>query len=312
MGQSPGPLAALGLTGAEASAYRDLVRTGPHPEEQVDACVVERLLGAGLILRRDGQVDAVPPGEALHHGAALRQREVDRLRATAESLAADYRRRPGGGREAVEVVEGSRQVMAAATQMAERAETVMRGLDRGPYFHAEPLPGQAQQRAQTRGVQWRVVYEGASLREAGPDGWAMVGRTEGEVARVAARLPMKLLLCDNVQGLIGLSTGPGRGEALLVRGSLLLDALIELFEREWEAAIPVPHRGVELRDVDGITAQDRELVAMLSAGLTDGQISKNLGISPRTLHRRIADLQRVLRVESRFQLGVQASRQGLV
>lgn len=312
MGQAPGSLAALGLTGDEVGFYRDLVRTGPHPEDQVDTRVAERLMAVGLIVRREGLLDAVPPGEALHHRAAVRQREVDALRETAEELAAVYRRRPGGGREAVEVIDGTDQVMAAATQMAERAETVMRGLDRGPYFSADPLPGQAQQRAQRRGVQWRVVYEGASLREAGPEGWAMVGRTRGEIARVAARLPMKLLLCDGVQGLIGLSTGPGRGEALLVRGSLLLDALIELFEREWEAAIPVPGRGAALGEDDGITEQDRELVAMLSAGLTDGQISKNLGVSPRTLHRRIADLQRVLRVESRFQLGVQASRQGLV
>lgn len=312
MGHVAGPLAALGLSGEEADSYRDLVRSGPHPEDQVDAEVAERLIAAGLILRRDGQLDVVPPGEALHQGAALRQREVDALRVAAETLAADYRRRPGRGREAVEVIEGPDQVMAAATQMAERAEAVMRGLDRGPYFHDDPLPGQAQQRAQRRGVQWRVVYEGASLREAGPQGWAMVGRTQGEVARVSARLPMKLLLCDDVQGLIGLSTGPGAGEALLVRGSLLLDALIELFEREWEAAIPVSHRGHAWREVDGVTVQDRELVAMLSAGLTDGQIAKNLGISPRTLHRRIADLQRVLRVESRFQLGVQASRHGLI
>lgn len=311
MGQTPGPLTALGLSAAEATAYQELVQTGPHPLREWDAALVARLVGAGLVLERDGMVDVVPPGDALHRGAALRQREVDQLRELAESLAADHRRRPGGGREAVEVVEGAAQVMAAATQMAEHARTVMRGLDRGPYFHADPLPDSAQARAHRRGVQWRVIYEGASLREAGPQGWDLVGRAEGEVARVTPRLPMKLLLCDNVQGLIGLSTGPGRGEALLVRGSLLLDALIELFEREWQAALPVGARDDQERDANGITDQDHRLVAMLSAGLTDAQIARNLGISPRTLQRRITDLQRVLRVESRFQLGVQASRQGL-
>ena len=312
MGQDPGPLTSLGLTGEEASAYRDLVRTGPLPQGQWDAALVDRLVTAGLVAQRDGVLDVLPPGDALHRTAVVRQREADGLRELAESLAADFRRRPGGGREAVEVIEGVEQVMAAGQQMAERATSVMRGLDRGPYFHAEPLPGQAQQRAQGRGVQWRVIYEGASLREAGPEGWALVGRTPGEIARVAPRLPMKLLLCDNVQGLIGLTTGPGRGEALLVRGSLLLDALVELFEMEWDAAIPVAPHAVGEAQGDGITEQDGALLAMLGAGLTDGQIAKNLGISLRTLHRRLSELQRVLRVESRFQLGVQASRQGLL
>lgn len=309
MEQPDWPLASLGLTEEEVTAYLDLVRTGPHAEPSVPPQVRAALLDAGLVTVRAGEVDVVPPAEVLHRNARTWQQRADDLRDLAESLAADYRRRPGTGHEAVEVIVGVEQVMATAVRMAQSATTMMRGLDRGPYFHQEPLPGSAQERTEARGVEWRVIYEGASLREAGPDGWKLVGRTPGELARVAPRLPMKLLLSDDTQGLIGLSAGPGRGEAVLVRGSLLLDALIELFEQEWQGAIPVSRLA---EGDDAFSDQDRQLLGMLSAGLTDPQISRNLGISPRTLQRRLSELQRTLRAESRFQLGVQASRQGLV
>ncbi len=56
----------------------------------------------------------------------------------------------------------------------------------------------------------------------------------------------------------------------------------------------------------------RRLVTLMAAGLTDESIARELGVSERTVARRIARLQHDLGVHSRFQLGVQASRRGLL
>jgi DNA-binding NarL/FixJ family response regulator len=46
---------------------------------------------------------------------------------------------------------------------------------------------------------------------------------------------------------------------------------------------------------------------MLKSGVTDEVIARRLGISYRTLQRRIADSMRIYGVRSRFQLGIQAA-----
>ncbi|MFE7393699.1 response regulator transcription factor [Streptomyces sp. NPDC057582] len=61
---------------------------------------------------------------------------------------------------------------------------------------------------------------------------------------------------------------------------------------------------------DAPTDDTRQLLTYLSGGLTDESIARELGVSERTVARRIARLQEVLGAQTRFQLGVQASRRG--
>lgn len=52
------------------------------------------------------------------------------------------------------------------------------------------------------------------------------------------------------------------------------------------------------------TAETRKLLALMSTGATDRAIARELGISERTVHRRIARLQELLGALSRFQFGL--------
>ncbi len=45
----------------------------------------------------------------------------------------------------------------------------------------------------------------------------------------------------------------------------------------------------------------------MSTGATDHAIARELGVSERTVHRRVARLQALLGAQSRFQLGVLAA-----
>jgi DNA-binding NarL/FixJ family response regulator len=55
------------------------------------------------------------------------------------------------------------------------------------------------------------------------------------------------------------------------------------------------------------TAATQRLLTLMRTGATDRAIARELGVSLRTLHRRIARLQSLLGVQSRFQLGVLAA-----
>jgi DNA-binding CsgD family transcriptional regulator len=62
--------------------------------------------------------------------------------------------------------------------------------------------------------------------------------------------------------------------------------------------------------VEAPNSETKRLLTCLSAGLTDESIAREFGVSERTIARRISRLQETLGAQTRFQLGVQASRQG--
>jgi DNA-binding NarL/FixJ family response regulator len=55
------------------------------------------------------------------------------------------------------------------------------------------------------------------------------------------------------------------------------------------------------------TAETKQLLTLMATGATDRAVARELGLSERTVHRRIARLQVLLGAQSRFQLGVLAS-----
>lgn len=60
------------------------------------------------------------------------------------------------------------------------------------------------------------------------------------------------------------------------------------------------------------TAATRRLLRLMRTGAIDETIARELGVSLRTVHRRITRLQDLLGARSRFQLGVIACERGWV
>ena len=308
-----------GLDPADVDVFRALLARPETLAADLDPAAVDRLEALGLVRRGvDGALAALPPHRPLLAEAHRAQSRADALRDTAETLRAEFHRRPGAARDAVEVVVGGPEIIGAAVQIARQARRLVRGFDRGPYFHAGSLPDDAQSRSWTRGVPWRVVYEGRSLQAEPPERWEHLGSTPGETGRILPRLPFKLLIADDDAALVGLAGAAGQGEALVVRGSLLVDAFVRLFELQWELALPIADvarggdDGADGLGGDVLTEEERRLVAMLSSGMTDEAMARAIGLSHRTVQRRLADLARRVGAEGRVQLGVQAARRGWV
>ncbi|WP_230885623.1 helix-turn-helix domain-containing protein [Streptomyces spinoverrucosus] len=68
--------------------------------------------------------------------------------------------------------------------------------------------------------------------------------------------------------------------------------------------MPLGNPDAELSDTQ------RELLALLAAGLKDEAIARRMGVHVHTVRRRIADLLETLDAETRFQAGALATRQG--
>lgn len=291
----------LGLSPAAARAYLGLLDHPADPASLPEG-VADELQARGLAHRADGMLLPDSARPAVEGLVTRAQREVDEMRQAADRLAQAFDRRPGQGREAIDLVHGGPTVSAVYREMLHQTTEVMRGFDRGPYFRGEDSPDAEQRAAMARGIEFRVVYEGASLTEPEHMAGLLACREAGERSRVLPRLPMKLLISDERVAMIAMATSTGGGEALVVRPSLLLDGLLELFDQLWEAAVPV--------EPDGGQDESRSLLTLLAAGLTDESIARELGISVRTLQRRVSHLQRLLGASTRFQLGMQAARHG--
>ena len=145
-----------------------------------------------------------------------------------------------------------------------------------------------------------------ALREA-PD--VLRARAQaGEQIRLLPELPTRLIVIGTTHAVVPEPLGYADEPRLLVRQGALVEALILLFEELWSRAAPVP----ELDLGEARPDLRRFLLQLLAAGQKDEQIARALGMSLRTVRRRIADLMTELGADSRFQAGVEAVRRGWI
>jgi DNA-binding CsgD family transcriptional regulator len=93
----------------------------------------------------------------------------------------------------------------------------------------------------------------------------------------------------------------------------VLDGLVTLFEYVWANAIPLHVYGVGNGDgpVSSVLSnEDRALLSLLLAGLSDEAIAMDRGLSVRTVQRKVHALLDVANVRTRMQLAWAAARLG--
>jgi hypothetical protein len=123
-------------------------------------------------------------------------------------------------------------------------------------------------------------------------------------------LPVRLAIADRALAICPLvpdeSRGVGEPTAALIRSSELLDALVALFESYWERATPV------LADAPRgeLPGPEVLLLALFVSGMPDKSIATHLGVSKRTVQRRLDRLMALAGVDTRTGLAFQAARRG--
>ena len=100
--------------------------------------------------------------------------------------------------------------------------------------------------------------------------------------------------------------GNPMGAIMVIRQAPVVAACRSLFDQLWCQGGDASGPGERRR-----SAADRQrLLELLARGAKDEQISRTLGISLRTVRRRVADLLAELGVDTRFQAGMEAARRG--
>ena len=306
-------LVGLGMTAVQRAVYGQLCRLGAAgPDELAErtglsTALVLRVLGAlqahGLAVPVAGTTPTwapAAPAEALENLVLDQEERVRALRAQVDELVAAHR--GGSAGEVVVPIRGRQAIRERWQRLQAGARERLSLLDRPP--HVQRYDPGTELPMLSRRVTTRVIYERRSLVE--PDALDQVRRlaSAGEQARVSGELPHKLAIADDRWALLPVSHGTELDDALLVRPSTLLDALVATFELLWARAVPLAG-ATEPAGADG------RLVALLAAGFTDDAIARQLGVSPRTVQRRVSELMADLGARNRFQAGIQlASRTG--
>lgn len=299
------------LRGPRSTLAELAARTGYEPGLLAPTLV--RLEECGLISPVAGTprrwVPAMPES-AVEMLVVRRMEQLQRLRQATDSLMAQYlaSRQDSRPDELIEVLTGAEASVQRFSQVQMTVAEELLIFDRPPYAQQGGNPGQ--HAALARGVRWRAIYAPESLEPAGMPEVVRDLRKAGERARVLADLPMKLVIADRRIALLPLVTGDVIGQTVVVHPSSLLDALVTLFEVLWERA--APFAGTMECASGGPAEEDRRLIELLAMGLKDDAIARQLGLSTRTMRRRIKRLMDELGVRNRFQAGSQAARRGWI
>jgi DNA-binding CsgD family transcriptional regulator len=316
-------LTALGASPGEDRVYGQLVTAVSATESEIAEATglsadevrtsLASLIDRGLASRTPDSPTrfvAASPGvvEAL---ISERLAELRSAQATLDRLATQYRTnslaRVASG--AFEIVRGRDALRHCSLNLLSSARAEVLNLVKPPIIAV-----QSEERVQppesTRG---RLIFETQALENPGNlEAIQKDLRSQDEV-RVHTKLPIKMLAVDRSVALLPLAQHDTTPVGVLVRESAVLDAFLALFEYVWATAVPLHVDSANSRGPKGpsvLSDDDRRLLSMLLAGLTDEAIAVHRGTSARTVQRKVQALMTVANVRTRMQLAWEAARQG--
>ena len=318
-------LEALGLDDAHTAVYRCVLQQQSASPQEVAAAlsmslprvrpIVAELERLGLLARQAASSDrfaASPPTMALRPLLLEKERGLTRAHEALVELSDLYRRsaEQRSVADVVDVVLGDDAVRQRVAQLQAAATSEVRVLVLNEIALVSGEENVEEDRALARGVRYRVIVESAVLQRPGFLTAAREMALIGEEVRVLPTLPTRMFIADDQMALVPMrSQGEDQGGALLIHPSGLLDLVTSIFEEYWRAATAFLPVAAPLTAEEEI---DRDLLRLLLLGVTDAAAASQLGISLRTVQRRVADLMEIAGVTTRMQLGAEAVRRAWV
>lgn len=287
---------------------------GLSPEELL--ALAQPLLSAGIVTLEDSRLLVETPAEAVGRmlretadGAAAAHARLQDIAAALPYLAMTTKGLVPQLVQGVDPLDGEITAGGGVTDILERFLPKSTGdvLLLRPDQWALPTESRmidlmAQIIADGRRV--RAIYPVRILAEA--PGIVMARSKIGEEIRVLPEVPTRMMIIGTTHAILPEPLGNADSPRSLVRQRGLVEALTLLFEQYWDRSLPVS--GIDR--IDTRSDVRRFLLEQLAAGAQDEQIARRLGVSLRTVRRRVAELMQELGADSRFQAGVEAVRRG--
>jgi DNA-binding CsgD family transcriptional regulator/sugar-specific transcriptional regulator TrmB len=321
-------LAGLGLDSLAEAVYRAMLteqdwgpaRLAGHlgvGENEIRESL-DTLVGLALIresAEQPGVLRPIDPQSALqalllrqqqdiHHQMRESQLAVSRL------VADVARQQPGSAPEQIETIIGldnvHRRLERLASEAASSACALVPAVMRSVELSEAALRND--RIALARGVGIRTVFPDSARTDETTLDYARRLTDAGGEVRTAPALPLRMLIVDAATALVPIDTGETRRGAVVLGTPGAIAGFVALFEMIWSNSCPL---GAERnRDNDGLTAQDRQILLLVSQGLTDEATGHRLGLSLRTVRRAMSGIMEVLEARSRFEAGLKAAQRG--
>ena len=223
------------------------------------------------------------------------------------SLAHAWRRSPASSRGPFTELQGEAITTFIASVVADAETELLTAQPQTDRANPKSLAEAAQRdsTALARGVKMRTLYQHSARRSSITHQYVAAVTGAGGEVRTLDEFFNRLIVVDRRIAVI-----PGRTGALAIREPMVVDYLVDVFERHWERARPYASRETTMmREV--ATEQRAMTIRMLIEGHADPNSAKRLGVSPRTYAGYVADLKTEFGAETRFQLGYLMGRQGV-
>jgi DNA-binding CsgD family transcriptional regulator len=183
-------------------------------------------------------------------------------------------------------------------------------------------------------VELRSVYETGGFTDAVSLETALRGTALGGKLRLAARVPVKLVVFDRTAALLPVRSDRPEAGSLVVHSPALVEVLAALFETLWAEAAPVSLEsrddwpllggangpggadgsegpsGPSGPDVPRVDERTREILRLMATGLKDDSIARVLKVSRRTVQKHVTDAGNALAAKTRFQIALRAAELG--
>ncbi len=288
-----------------------------------EACVEEALnrLADLMLLRRSREAPSrlAPVHPELGLQALLQRQEAQLLKqqqrlaesqaATAELIAEYTGLYSRNINQDVYWLEGMDSVQNRLEELAERTRSVcmsfMPGGGQSPESLAASKP--LDELMLQRGVKVLTVYLDSMRNHLPTYNYACWLSAHGGEVRTTPTLPLRMVLFDREAALLPVNPEHTRKGAVQVNFPAVILALTVLFKQTWESGA-VLGGGETPQAADDLTSQERELLRLLSQGLTDAAAAHRLGVSLRTERRMIAGVMQRLDARSRFQAAFRAAQ----
>lgn len=172
-------------------------------------------------------------------------------------------------------------------------------------------------------IRWDLAVDANFLEVEGALDALVARRDAGARVCLVAGVPFTAVVVDGTSAILDVSNiePSGRGSVLLRHPPHVL-AVSSVLERMVRAAIPLYARRIPRErgsaasgsgtEDSGITSRDAQILSLLAAGASDSTIARQVGVSQRTVERRLRTIMEGLGATTRFQAGAQAVRRGLL
>lgn len=314
------------LPALEEHAYRLLVKLDRARPDDLAAIttlsnaeaarVLQALQARGLAAAQPGE-EAVfrplPPDVALGNHLLRRYEALERARQLVADLNDEYRAgvRRLEADHLVEVIVGGEALRERLRQLQDGARQEMLWFCRSNPVALPSGENTAELDALRRGVSYQVIYDREFLQSPGVLDNAQAAMRLGQQARTLPSLPIRIAIADRSTAICPLvrETGGGEPTAAVIGQSELLTAVIALFDAYWAMATPI-HASGDTATADGPDDSDLYVLSLMIGGLPDKAIASQLGVSRRTVQRRLDRLMALAGVDTRPGLAYHAARHG--